>query len=278
MDLDFYKITFLAFIQGITEFLPVSSSAHLILPKELLGWPDQGLVFDVAAHVGSLLAVVFYFRNDIAALLRAWFRSCAGKGTDLNGRIAWYLLAATIPAGVAGFLLSDMVEQYSRSMRLIGFTSIFFAVLLYFAARFEVPQRKSDDLGVELQGLRLRTSLIIGFAQVLALIPGTSRSGITMTAALFCGLDRRAAAKFSFLLAIPIITAGGLFEGLEMVETGTSTEWAVLFYAISVSAVVSFACIHYFLRLIERIGFMPFIIYRVVMGLALLGLSFSGAV
>ncbi len=278
MELDFFKITFLAFLQGITEFLPVSSSAHIILPKELLGWPDQGLVFDVAVHVGSLLAVVFYFRRDIADLFLAWIRSCAGKGTDSNGRLAWYLLVATIPAGLAGFLLSDVVEQYSRSMRLIGLTSIFFAVLLYFADRFEASQNKPAERWTGLKDMRLSTSLTIGFAQVLALIPGTSRSGITMTAALFCGLDRRAAAKFSFLLAIPIIAAGGLFEGLEMVETGTSTEWAVLFYAISVSAIVSFACIHYFLRLIERIGFMPFILYRILMGLVLLGLSFSGAV
>lgn len=278
MELDYFKITFLAFLQGITEFLPVSSSAHIILPKELFGWPDQGLVFDVAVHVGSLLAVVFYFRREIVELLQAWFRSCAGKGTDTNGRLAWYLLVATIPAGVAGFLLSDVVEEYSRSMRLIGFTSIFFGVLLYFADRFEAPQRLSGEPGDGLKDMRLSTSLMIGFAQVLALIPGTSRSGITMTAALFCGLDRRAAAKFSFLLAIPIIAAGGLFEGLEMVESGTSTEWAVLLYAISVSAIVSFACIHYFLRLIERVGFMPFIIYRVLMGVVLLGLSFSGAV
>lgn len=271
MELDLFKITFLAILQGFTEFLPISSSAHIILPKELLGWPDQGLVFDVAVHVGSLIAVVSYFRRDISALFIAWIHSCLGKTADDQSRLAWYILIATIPAGLAGFLFASEVELYSRSMLLIAFTSIFFAVLMYFADRHE-------GQGRPLENMNLKTCLIIGFSQVLALIPGTSRSGITMTAGLFCRLDRRAAAKFSFLLAIPIITAGGLFKGVEMLETGTSTDWAVLLYAIAVSAAVSFLCIHYFLRLIERVGFMPFIIYRIVMGFALLGIYYSGAI
>lgn len=269
MELDIFKITFLAILQGFTEFLPISSSAHIILPKELLGWPDQGLVFDVAVHVGSLIAVVSYFRRDISALFFAWIQSCMGRGANAEARLAWYLLIATVPAGVVGFLFASEVEAYSRSMLLIAFTSIFFAILMYFADRYDGARKP-------LEKLDLKACLIIGFSQVLALIPGTSRSGITMTAGLFCGLDRRAAAKFSFLLAIPIITAGGLFKGVEMLDSGTSTDWAVLLYAIVVSAAVSFACIHYFLRLIERIGFMPFIVYRIVMGFALLGLYYSG--
>lgn len=270
MELDVFKITFLAFLQGFTEFLPISSSGHILLPKELLGWPDQGLVFDVAVHVGSLIAVVSYFRRDIVALISAWLRSCVTRTTDTESRLAWYLLIATIPTGVVGFLTEDLVEEYSRSLLIIAFTSIFFAILMYFADR-------SDGVRRPLEKMNLKACLVIGFAQMLALIPGTSRSGITMTAGLFCGLDRRAAAKFSFLLAIPIITAGGLFKGLELWETGTATssEWGVLFYAIVVSAVVSFTCIHYFLRLIERIGLMPFIIYRIVMGFALLGIYYS---
>jgi len=269
MDLNYFQITFLAFIQGLTEYLPISSSAHILLPKELFGWPDQGLVFDVAVHVGSLIAVVTYFRRDIRQLIVAWFASLAGRSST-EARLAWYLVLATIPAGVMGLLLNDMVEAYSRSMLVIGTTSIVFGILLYFADRYAPAQRP-------LESLTLRGALIIGLAQVMALIPGTSRSGVTMTAGLFCGLDRRAAAKFSFLLAIPIIMASGLFKGLEMLEGGSSTEWGMLLYAIVVSAVVSFACIHLFLRLIERIGFMPFIIYRVALGILLYVLYFSGA-
>lgn len=268
MELDFFRTTFLAILQGFTEFLPISSSAHIILPKELLGWPDQGLIFDVAVHVGSLIAVLLYFRRDINTLFKAWLSTCTGKPQTTDSRLAWYVIFATIPAGLIGFLASDVVEQYSRSMLLIAFTSIFFGILLYIADRIG-----KQTLSIE--QLTLKSSLIIGFFQVLALLPGTSRSGATMTAALFCGLDRKAAAKFSFLLAIPIIAAGGMLEAYELMSSEQAREWGMLLYAIAVSATVSLLCIHYFLRLIDKVGFMPFIIYRVVLGLALFAIYFS---
>src|SRR5690606_20832853 len=186
-----------------------------------------------------------------------------------EGNLAWYLVIATIPAGVMGLLFNDLVESYSRNMLVIATTSIVFGLLLYAADRFAPAHRP-------LESLTLKGAVIIGLAQVMALIPGTSRSGVTMTAGLFCGLDRRAAAKFSFLLAIPIIVASGLFEGLEMLEGGASNEWGMLVYGIAVSAVVSFAFIHAFLGLIERIGFMPFISYRIALGILLYVLYFSG--
>lgn len=263
MELGFFKATFLALLQGFTEFLPISSSGHILLPKELLGWPDQGLIFDVAVHVGSLLAVVIYFRKDIVQLFGAWVRSCIKQEHSSDSRLAWFVILATIPAGLVGFLLSDFVAQYSRSMLIIGITSIFFAGLLYLSERVGKQQ-------LDLEKLTIKSSLIIGFFQMMALIPGTSRSGATMTAALFCGLTRRAAARFSFLLAIPIIAAGGLLEGIEMWQVGTSGQWGELFYAMAVSAGMSYLCIHYFLRLIERVGFMPFVIYRIVMGVMLI--------
>lgn len=265
MELDFIKASFLAILQGFTEFLPISSSAHIILPKELLGWPDQGLTFDVAVHVGSLFAVLLYFRKDISLLLGAWWRSCVVGQHTAESRMAWYLIAATIPAGLVGFLMSEYVELYSRSMLLIAFTSIFFAGLLYVADRYGSHQGSVESLS-------LKSALLIGFFQVLALLPGTSRSGITMTAGLFCGLDRKAAAKFSFLLAIPIIAASGLLEGAALVNSPDAVQWGIITYAIALSALVSWLCIHYFINLIERIGFMPFIIYRVLMGLTLLGI------
>ena len=267
MELSLFQITFLAFLQGFTEFLPISSSAHILLPKELLGWPDQGLVFDVAVPIGSLIAVLTYFRADLAILFGAWVRSLTGGGMSQDARLAWFVVLGTIPAGIAGLLLADVIELYARSMLLIAFTSIFFGILLWWADSLKVER-------VDLDKLSLRTTLIVGFAQVLALIPGTSRSGVTMTAALAFGLDRKAAARFSFLLAIPIIMASGLLKGAELLQDSSQAQWGILVYAIIVSALVSFSCIHYFLKLIERTGFMPFVIYRVVMGLGLLAVHF----
>ncbi len=263
MDLDYFQISFLAFLQGLTEYLPISSSAHILLPKELLGWPDQGLVFDVAVHIGSLLAVLTYFRADLLRLYLAWQSSLRAGAMSPDARLAWFVVAGTIPAGIAGVLLSDLIELYARNMLLIAFTSIFFGILLWWS-----DNRPLVRVGIE--QLTLRTTLIVGLAQVLALIPGTSRSGVTMTAALACGLDRKAAARFSFLLAIPIIAASGLLKGGELLRDEAQAQWGVLAYAVLVSALVSFSCIHYFLKLIERMGFLPFVIYRVLMGLGLL--------
>jgi len=268
MELDYFQISFLAFLQGLTEYLPISSSAHILLPKELLGWPDQGLVFDVAVHIGSLLAVLTYFRVDLLRLFVAWQSSLRGGAMSPDARLAWFVVVGTFPAGVAGLLLSDLIELYARNMLLIAFTSIFFGILLWWS-----DNRPLVRFGIE--KLTLRTALIVGFAQVLALIPGTSRSGVTMTAALACGLDRKAAARFSFLLAIPIIAASGLLKGSELLQDDAQAQWGMLAYAVLVSALVSFSCIHYFLKLIERMGFLPFVIYRVVMGVGLLFVHFS---
>jgi len=267
MDLSLFQISFLAVLQGLTEFLPVSSSAHILLPKELLGWPDQGLVFDVAVHIGSLVAVLTYFRTDLLILFSAWRHSFTGGVMSRDARLAWFVVLATIPAGLAGLLLADFIEQYARSMLLVAFTSIFFGLLLWWSDRLKVERADLDTL-------TMRTTLIVGFAQVLALIPGTSRSGVTMTAAMFCGLDRKAAARFSFLLAIPIIAASGLLKGGELLQGDAQAHWGILIYATALSALVSFSCIHYFLKLIERVGFMPFVVYRVVMGFALLAIHF----
>lgn len=267
MQLELWQISVLAFLQGLTEFLPISSSAHILLPRELLGWPDQGLVFDVAVHIGSLMAVLTYFRTDLRILFAAWHQSLFRGSHSADSRLAWFVALGTVPAGLAGLLLADIIEQHARSMLLIAFTSIFFALLLWWSDRLKIER-------TDLQTLTLRTTLIVGAAQILALIPGTSRSGVTMTAALFCGLDRKAAARFSFLLAIPLIAASGLLKGGELLQDSAQAQWGILFYAIAVSAVVSFSCIHYFLKLIERVGFMPFILYRVLMGLVLLFVHF----
>jgi len=262
--LDFFQVTILAALQGATEFLPISSSGHLILPSLLFAWNDQGLTFDVAVHVGTLFAVLIYFKDDLQRLVLALTMSVYRREQSQDSKLAWMLLAATIPAGLSGLLFASQVEQYGRSLLLIGITSIGFGLLLLVSDRIGNKQRTLADMN-------WKTALLIGFAQILALIPGTSRSGVTMTAALFCNLDRAAAARFSFLLAIPIIAASGLLRGIQLLRDGTeSVEWLVLLYAIFISAVVAYLCIHYFLQLIERFGFLPFVIYRVLLGIALI--------
>ncbi|MCB1672732.1 MAG: undecaprenyl-diphosphate phosphatase [Gammaproteobacteria bacterium] len=267
--MEFLQITFLAILQGVTEFLPISSSGHLILPAELFGWEDQGLVFDVSVHVGSLFAVLYYFRGHVIELGTAWLRSLTGGQATSQSRLAWLIILATVPAGLAGLLFNDLVEQYGRSILLIAFTSIFFAGLLYLADRRIGSNRDLSDLN-------WKSATLIGLAQMLALIPGTSRSGATMTAGLFANLSRHAAAQFSFLLAIPIIAASGLLKVLDFYQLGASvSDWVTLLYGVIVSGVVSYFCIHYFLKLIERLGFLPFVIYRIVLGLMLFGVYFS---
>ena len=262
--LDFFQVTILAALQGATEFLPISSSGHLILPSLLFAWNDQGLTFDVAVHVGTLFAVLIYFKDDLQRLVLALTMSVYRREQSQDSKLAWMLLAATIPAGFSGLLFASQVEQYGRSLLLIGITSIGFGLLLLVSDRIGNKQRTLADMN-------WKKALLIGFAQILALIPGTSRSGVTMTAALFCNLDRAAAARFSFLLAIPIIAASGLLRGIQLLRDGTeSVEWLVLLYAIFISAVVAYLCIHYFLQLIERFGFLPFVIYRVLLGIALI--------
>jgi len=261
--MDIIQVIVLALIQGITEFLPISSSAHLILPKELLGWPDQGLAFDVAVHVGTLCAVMVYFRKDVVALTTGWVLSAAGKGVNEDGRLAWLIIAATIPAALFGLLMDDFIETHLRSMAVIACTTIVFGILLAFA------DRKGDAAQKDLLQLTLTLAIIIGFAQAIALIPGTSRSGITITAALFLGFSRVDAARFSFLLSIPIILMSGTYKGLGLIGE-TAVDWTSLITGIVVSAVSAYLCIHYFLSFINRLSMMPFVVYRLLLGAVLI--------
>ncbi|AZZ93665.1 undecaprenyl-diphosphate phosphatase [Hahella sp. KA22] len=256
------EIVVLALIQGLTEFLPISSSAHLILPSEVWGWQDQGLAFDVAVHVGTLLAVMVYFRADIFNLLNGWFKQITGGGASQESRLAWAVILGTIPAGIAGVLLDSWIEENLRSALVIALATIGFGVLLGLADRKEGTR--------DIDQFTLKDALVIGFSQALALIPGTSRSGITMTSALFLGLNRDTAARFSFLLSIPLIAAAGLFKGMELVGTGTSSQWSEIAGATLISAVSAYACIHLFLKFLQKIGFMPFVIYRMLLGAGLL--------
>ena len=257
-----FQVVVLALIQGLTEFLPISSSAHLILPSQLLGWPDQGLAFDVAVHVGTLMAVIWYFRNDLQVVITEWFRGIATGSPTAQGRLGWWIILATIPAGLAGLLFNEVVEDYTRSMLVIATTTIAFGLLLGVADRKGTRAKGLESMG-------WRAALWIGLAQALALIPGTSRAGVTITAALALGFDRVSAARFSFLLSIPIITLSGLFKGVELLGMG-DVRWGDIILGAVVSGITAYLCIGVFLAVINRIGMMPFVWYRLALGVLLL--------
>lgn len=260
--MDSLQALWLALIQGLTEFLPVSSQAHLVLYSLFTGSDYQGIDFDIVLHAGSLVAVLFYFRADLIRMLTASAAVPFGGGWTPDARLAGWIVVATIPAGVLGLLFKDQAEAVLRSPLIMALALIGFGLLLGWADWKHRGQRDEHSL-------RLKDVLIIGFAQALALIPGTSRSGITMTAALMLGLDREAAARFSFLLSIPIIAAAGLLSALDLAESGFEGDWTVLLTGFVVATLSTYACIHYFLAFIRRIGMQPFVAYRVLLGMLL---------
>ena len=261
------EIIILALIQGITEFLPISSSAHLILPSAVFGWQNQGLAFDVAVHLGSLMAVVIYFRQDIARMTIAWLAQGFTKQQSSDSKLAWWVILATIPAVLIGFTIKDFVEVYARSALVIACTTILFGLLLWWA---DVKAKQVKDISQ----LSWRDALTIGLFQAIALIPGTSRSGITMTAGLMLGLSRDASARFSFLLAIPTILGAGLLATLDLLEAKQAVDWTAMAYGIIFSFFSAYACITLFLNWISRIGMLPFVIYRLLLGFGLLAYVF----
>ncbi len=269
--MDLLHIVVLALVQGLTEFLPISSSGHLVLVPAFLGWEDQGLAFDIAVHVGTLLAVVAYFRRDIITMAAAWARTLSGGSLKGDARLAWAVIAGTVPAGIAGLLFMDLIEQYLRSPQVIAATTVGFGVLLWLADRFGAKRRGEYAIGAI-------DVLVIGAAQALALIPGTSRSGITITAGLMLGLSREGASRFSFLLAIPLITLAGLVKTYQLIQSEAGVDWTVLGLGTAISALAAYACIHTFLKVVERLGMLPFALYRVALGaviFAVFGVGFS---
>ena len=257
--MDNVQAVILALVQGLTEFLPISSSAHLILVPILTDWPDQGLAFDVAVHFGTLSAVVAYFRAELAAMAAAWLRSLGSRYPDDESRLAWGVLLGTVPLGLCGLLFHDFIETSLRSPLVIATTTIGFGALLWYAD-VKGPQTRCE---YRLNAARIAA---IALAQALALIPGTSRSGITITAGLLVGLDRKAAARFSFLLSIPAILMATGYETSNLLGKEQTVSWTPLLLAVLISALSAYACIHYFLKLLDRVGMLPFVIYRFALG------------
>jgi undecaprenyl-diphosphatase len=234
------QLVVLAVVQGLTEFLPVSSSGHLVLMPSLFGWTDQGLAFDVAVHFGSLIAVCVFFRYDIGALLRGLRAILTGDIKADDARMVWYLGFATVPAAVAGLLLASWIAANLRDPMVVVVTLSGYGILMAGVDRFASSDRNITDI-------RIRDALMIGLAQALALIPGTSRSGITITTARFLGIARQDAARFSFLLSVPVILLATIYEAVILI-TGDA-----------------YISIEFFMRIVSAIGLLPFAIYRIVL-------------
>lgn len=258
----------LAIVQGLTEFLPVSSSAHLILPAKIFDWPDQGPLIDLMAHLGSLGAVLIYYRSDVRRMVAGGFDIISFNKTrqqSSQAKLASHILIATPPALLVGLLMSlQGWDEAVRSPLIIAWAMIIFGVILWLA---DVFGKKLKTV----EGMNWQAAALIGLAQVIAFIPGTSRSGITMTAARALGYTRSESARFSMLMAIPIIGAGGCFAFIKLIKDGGGTAtWTDGLIVAGLSLVTAYFAIYVFMKLIEKISFFPFMLYRLAVGGALL--------
>ncbi len=258
------NIITISIIQGLTEFLPVSSSGHLVLVPKLINLPDQGLIMDMAVHIGTLLAVLVYYRVDIWNIITATICWKDQKKIQ-DRRLGIYIALATIPAVIIGLLMHIYIPEGIRDIRVIMTTLIFFGVVMGFADKFG---KKDQDI----KKITLKSALIVGIAQTIALIPGTSRSGITITAGRFLGFNSVDAAKFSFLLGIPAIAGAGLLAVIDVVKSGDTSMGLDMFYAIIISAITGVIAIEIMMRFLNKIGLMPFVIYRLLLGAVLITL------
>ncbi len=263
------QILVVAIVQGLTEFLPISSSGHLILVPNLTGWPDQGLAIDVAAHLGTLLAVLVYFWRDVGRMAQGLVRLASGR-LDAGGRLAGLLLLATIPALAAGYFVDRHLGDLLRDPRIVAWALIGFGVVLYLADRSGMTIRRVEHMP-------LAHALAIGLAQVLAFIPGTSRSGITISAARLFGYERAEAARFSFLLSIPAISAAGLWKGWELFRGGDPAAVEAAALTGGFSAVAGFLAIAFLMAWLRRATFTVFVGYRILLGVLLLWMIYGGA-
>jgi undecaprenyl-diphosphatase len=259
----FEQLVVLAVVQGLTEFLPVSSSGHLILVPILTGWPDQGIEIDVATHVGTLAAVLIYFWRDVARMATGLVRFAAGR-RDPGAKLVGYLIVGTIPALIVGLIIEKTAGTAFRHLEAVAWTMVAFGVVLFFADRFGLTIRRMDHLTI-------RQVIVIGLAQCLAFVPGTSRSGITMVAARILGYERVEAARFSFLLSIPAISAAGLWEGLKIYQSGSAGLIHDAVVVAAMSAVVGVIAIAGLIWWLRHASFLPFVVYRLVFGCGMLG-------
>src|SRR3954447_19464910 len=259
--------------QGLTEFLPISSSAHLRIVGAAFGWDDPGAAFTAITQIGTEAAVLLYFRRDIGRIISAWVRSLFGKRThDPDARMGWLIIIGSIPIIVLGLLLKDRIETTFRDLRIVAIALVAFSLILFWADRVGRKKRELADLNV-------RDGVIFGLAQALALIPGVSRSGGTITAGLFLGYSRAAAARYSFLLAVPAVLGSGFFQAYEALTgdvEGAGVAWGPTILATVLAFGVGLTVIAWLLRYLNRGSFTPFVVYRIALGLLILALVGTG--
>jgi len=266
----------LGIVQGLTEFLPISSTGHLRIVPAFLGWEDPGAAFTAVTQLGTVAAVLLYFRDDLWRVARMWTRSLRDPSlrSDQDARLGWYIILGTIPISILGFAFRDTIEGGARSLYLIGTTLIVLGLVLLVAEKVGTRDRSMDDV-------EARDGFAVGMAQAMALVPGVSRSGATITAGLFLGLDRAAAARFSFLLSVPAVVLSGLFEMRDFVGGGDGagdTGLAALLVATALAFVVGYASIAFLLRYLASHSTYVFVGYRVVLGVVVLSLTAAGVI
>ena len=265
----------LGIVQGLTEFLPISSTGHLRIVPAFLGWDDPGAAFTAVTQLGTMAAVLAYFRDDLWRIARAWLGSLGdrAKRRELDARIGWYIVLGTVPIGILGVLFKDQIETGARDLYLTGIALIVFGLVMSVADHVGTRRR-------EIEQVETKDGFWVGMAQALALIPGVSRSGATITAGLFLGLDRAAAARFSFLLSVPAIVLSGLFELASIIEgeEGQHLGAGSLLVATSLAFVVGYASIAFLLRFLATHTLFVFVAYRVVLGVVVLALVGAGAI
>jgi undecaprenyl-diphosphatase len=269
-----FEAVVLGLVQGLTEFLPISSSAHLRIVGTAFGWDDPGAAFTAIIQIGTEIAVLLYFRRDIARIVTAWVLSLLGRRkNDPDARMGWLIIVGSIPIIVLGLLLQDRIETTFRDLRIVAIALVAFSLILFWADRVGRKRRELADLTVG-------HGIAYGFAQALALIPGVSRSGGTITAGLFLGYTRAAAARYSFLLAIPAVLGSGFFQAYQALSgdlAGGQIDWGPTILATVISFAVGLLVIAWLLRYLDRGSFTPFVVYRVVLGLLVLALVATGA-
>lgn len=268
--ISWFEAIVLGVVQGLTEFLPISSSAHILIISQLFGWEDPGAAFTAVSQIGTESAVIIYFRKDIWRILSTWSRSLftpALRGA-LEARMGWYVIIGTIPIAVLGVAFQDQIETVARNLWLVSFTLIGFGVILGIADRVG---RKSQ----ELEDLNARDGILYGIGQAFALIPGVSRSGATISMGLFLGYSREAATRYAFLLAIPAVLASGFFEALKIGD-GPAPDWGPTIVATVIAFVIGYLVIAWLIKYISTNSYMPFVIYRIVLGLLVIVLLSTG--
>lgn len=270
--MSWFEAVVLGLVQGLTEFLPISSSAHILIVSRLFGWGDPGAAFTAVSQIGTETAVLIYFRRDIARILRAWFRSFTDPEvrSGIDARMGWYVIIGTIPIAVLGLTFASVIETSARNLWIVATVLIVFGVVLGLADRFG---RKTK----ELESLNVRDGVLFGFGQALALIPGVSRSGATISTGLAMGYSRYAATRYAFLLAIPAVLASGLYEATKIGDD-PNVQWPQTIIATSIALVVGYLVIAWLIKWVTTRSYMPFVIYRVVLGTVLLVLLGTGVI